>query len=84
MQDAPRRQRATTLGFLSVLLWGSSIAVGRFAIGQVGFLRGPMIMSLASGVIGSVVLFSRRRERALLRTLPASYWAACGGLFAPL
>ena len=81
MPDAPRRQRATTLGFLSVLLWGTSIAVGRFAIGQVGFLRGPMIMSLASGVIGAAFIFSRSKERAGLRTLPASYWAVCGGLF---
>jgi drug/metabolite transporter (DMT)-like permease len=81
VQDAPRRQRATTLGFLSILLWGTSIAVGRFAIGQVGFLRGPMIMSLASGAIGSALLFSRRNERAGLRSLPPAYWAVCGGLF---
>jgi drug/metabolite transporter (DMT)-like permease len=81
VQDAPRGQRATTLGFLSILLWGTSIAVGRYAIGQVGFLRGPMIMSLASGVIGSVFIFARRRERAGLRTLPPSYWVVCGGLF---
>ena len=81
MQAEPRRSRATTLGFLSVLLWGTSIAVGRFAIGQVGFLRGPMIMSLASGVIGTAYVLSLRRERAELRTLPASYWVVCGGLF---
>jgi drug/metabolite transporter (DMT)-like permease len=81
VQDIGRRQRATTLGFLSILLWGTSIAVGRFAIGQVGFLRGPMIMSLASGVIGSAFILSRKRERAELRTLPPMYWVVCGGLF---
>ena len=79
MPDASRR--ATAVGFLSILLWGTSIAVGRFAFGQVGFLRGPAIMSLASGAIGSVLVLSRKRQRAALRTLPAAYWAACGGLF---
>jgi drug/metabolite transporter (DMT)-like permease len=81
VQEVLRRRRATTFGFLSVLLWGTSIAVGRFAIAQVGVLRGPMIMSLASGVIGSAVILSQRRERAELRTLPVSYWLVCGGLF---
>jgi drug/metabolite transporter (DMT)-like permease len=81
VQDIRRRQRATTLGFLSILLWGTSIAVGRLAIGQVGFLRGPLLMSLASGVIGSAFILSRKRERALLGTLPLKYWTVCGGLF---
>jgi drug/metabolite transporter (DMT)-like permease len=78
--DAPR-SRSTAAGFLSILLWGTSIAVGRFAIGEVGLLRGPLIMSLTSGIIGTALLLSRRAERKKLRSLPAAYWPVCGGLF---
>ena len=75
------RSGATASGFLSILLWGTSIAIGRFVIGEVGLLRGPMIMALASGSLGTAVLIARRGERLKLCTLPAAYWPACGGLF---
>jgi drug/metabolite transporter (DMT)-like permease len=79
---APRERRgATASGFLSIFLWGTSIAIARFVMGEVGLLRGSMIMVLASGSLGTAILLARRGERQKLRALPAAYWPACGGLF---
>ena len=50
-------------------------------MGEVGLLRGAMIMALASGSLGTAMLLVRRGELQKLRTLPALYWPACGGLF---
>jgi drug/metabolite transporter (DMT)-like permease len=80
-QPGATRAGPTAVGFLSILLWGTSIAVARLAMGQTGALRGALIMTLASGVVGSVILMSRRTERAKLATLPWRYWVICGGLF---
>jgi drug/metabolite transporter (DMT)-like permease len=71
----------TAAGFLSILLWGTSIAVGRLAMGEVGLLRAALFMTLGSGIFGSIILLARRDERTKLRTLPPVYWWACGGLF---
>jgi drug/metabolite transporter (DMT)-like permease len=71
----------TAAGFLSILLWGTSIAVARLAMGEIGVMSGALLMALGSGVVGSILLLSRRQERAKLRALPPLYWAVCGGLF---
>jgi len=78
---ARARRTSTGFGFLAILLWGTSIAVGRVVMGNIGLVEGPLVMSLSSGALGTVLLLGRRSERAKLRTLPLSYWAACGGLF---
>jgi drug/metabolite transporter (DMT)-like permease len=75
------RTGPTAAGFLSILLWGTSIAVGRLAMGEAGLMRGALLMALCSGVVGSILLLARRAERAKLRTLPRLYWWVCGGLF---
>jgi drug/metabolite transporter (DMT)-like permease len=75
------RTGPTAAGFLSILLWGTSIAVGRLVMGEAGPLRGALFMALGSGIVGSILLLSRREERAKLLTLPRPYWWVCGGLF---
>ena len=71
----------TAAGFLSIILWGTSIAVGRLAMGEFGLLRGALFMTLGSGILGSILVLARGDERAKLRTLPPAYWLVCGGLF---
>jgi drug/metabolite transporter (DMT)-like permease len=71
----------TALGLVSVLLWGTSIAVNRLIVDGIGLLRGPLVSTAASGVVGIIFLAVRRGELARLRGLPAAYWAACGSLF---
>ena len=79
--EVTRVNAATGSGFLSIALWGTSIAAGRLIMGEVGLLLGPLIISLASGAIGTAIVIARPRERARLRSLPLRYWAVCGSLF---
>jgi drug/metabolite transporter (DMT)-like permease len=72
---------ATGSGFVAIALWGTSIAVGRLIMGEVGLLLGPLIISIASGTVGTAILVLRPGERAKLRSLPPRYWAVCGSLF---
>ena len=75
------RASATARGFLAILFWGTSVVAGRLIMGSLGLLRGPLLATLASGTIGSIVVLSRRTGRRALRQLPARYWVVCGGLF---
>jgi drug/metabolite transporter (DMT)-like permease len=78
----PVSPRASTgLGFLAILLWSTSIAVGRLVMTDVGVLRGPFILSLASGGVGTIVTLSRPGGLRRLAGLGWRYWLACGGLF---
>jgi drug/metabolite transporter (DMT)-like permease len=72
---------STGLGFLAILFWGTSIAVGRLVMTDVGLFLGPFILTATSGTIGTIVLFTRPGQFAKLRALPARYWIVCGGLF---
>ncbi len=82
MERARTRDRAATrLGLVSILLWGTSIAVNRLIVEDVGLLRGPMISTAISGLVGMIVLTVRRDEWAKLARLPAAFWAVCGTLF---
>jgi drug/metabolite transporter (DMT)-like permease len=74
-------QFSTGLGFLAILLWSTSIAVGRLVMTDIGIFLGPFILTLASGGIGTVILLIRRGELGRLGRLPARYWVVCGGLF---
>ena len=78
---ASSRGLATGLGFASVILWGTSIAVNRLLVQELGLLQGPLISTAISGTAGIVLLALRRGEMAKLRRLPALFWAVCGGLF---
>jgi drug/metabolite transporter (DMT)-like permease len=71
----------TGLGFLTIALWGTSIAVNRIVVENIGLLRGPLISTAVSGAIGVALLLIRRGEAAKLARLPAAYWAVCGSLF---
>jgi drug/metabolite transporter (DMT)-like permease len=73
--------RATAFGLVSVVLWGTSIAVNRLVVDGIGLLRGPLISTLLTGTIGVAILAFRKGELAKLRRLPARYWAVCGGIF---
>jgi drug/metabolite transporter (DMT)-like permease len=64
-----------------VLLWGTSIGVNRLIVDGIGLLRGPLLSTLLSGIIGVGVLALRRGEVAKLARLPAGFWAVCGSLF---
>jgi drug/metabolite transporter (DMT)-like permease len=72
---------STGLGFLAILIWSTSIAVGRLVVADIGVLMGPFILTLASGAVGLLALLLRRGSLALLATLPRRYWIVCGGLF---
>ena len=72
---------STGLGFLAILLWSTSIAVGRLVMADIGIFLGPFILTLTSGAIGTVVLAVRPGQMAKLAALPARYWIVCGGLF---
>jgi len=72
---------ATTRGFVAIFFWGTSIVAGRLIMGSLGLLRGPLAATLVSGILGTVVVLSRRAGREALRGLGARYWLACGGLF---
>jgi drug/metabolite transporter (DMT)-like permease len=72
---------STVLGFLAILFWGTSIAVGRLVMSDIGLLLGPFILTVTSGAIGTIVLAVRPGQLAKLRGLPTRYWVVCGGLF---
>jgi drug/metabolite transporter (DMT)-like permease len=72
---------STGLGFLAILLWSTSIAVGRLVMTDVGVFLGPLLLTLASGAAGTVVMLARPGGRARLLGLPRRYWIVCGGLF---
>ncbi|MCX7039133.1 MAG: hypothetical protein NT005_08380, partial [Spirochaetes bacterium] len=78
---APSAGVSTGLGFLAILFWGTSIAVGRLVMTDIGLFLGPFILTVTSGTIGTIVLFVRPGQIAKLRALPARYWIVCGGLF---
>ncbi|MBE3063864.1 MAG: hypothetical protein IMZ69_02455 [Spirochaetes bacterium] len=78
---APSAGLSTGLGFLAILFWGTSIAVGRLVMIDVGLFLGPFILAAASGTIGTIGLLVRQGQLAKLRALPARYWIVCGGLF---
>jgi drug/metabolite transporter (DMT)-like permease len=72
---------STGLGFLAILLWSTSIAVGRLVMAEVGAFLGPFLLTLASGAVGTVVIMVTPGGRARLSGLPRRYWVVCGGLF---
>ena len=77
----PSARVPTALGFLAILFWGTSIAVGRLVMTDIGLILGPFILTVTSGTIGTIFLFVRPGQIAKLRALPARYWIVCGGLF---
>jgi drug/metabolite transporter (DMT)-like permease len=48
---------------------------------SLGIVTGPMILTLASGGIGTAAVLLSPGQAAKLRALPLRYWLACGGLF---
>ncbi len=72
---------STGLGLLAILLWSTSIAVGRIVMTDVGMFLGPFILTLSSGTIGTTIALATPGGRARLAALPRRYWIVCGGLF---
>jgi drug/metabolite transporter (DMT)-like permease len=72
---------STGLGLASILLWGTSIAVNRLIVVDIGLVRGPLLSTAISGLVGIAILAVRRGELARLATLPSAFWAVCGTLF---
>jgi drug/metabolite transporter (DMT)-like permease len=82
MQHLPERRGVSTgLGLASILLWGTSIAVNRLIVVDIGLVRGPLLSTAISGLVGMVILAARRGELARLARLPSAFWAVCGTLF---
>ena len=82
MEDGSGRNAIPTgLGLFSVVLWGTSIAINRLVITDIGLLRGPLISTAVSGIIGMSLVMARRGETMKLARLPMVYWIVCGGLF---
>lgn len=72
---------ATAAGLAAILFWGTSIAVNRLLMDSLGIVTGPMLLTLAAGGAGTVMVLLSPGQRAALRALPPRYWTVCGGLF---
>jgi len=71
----------TGLGIVSILLWSSTVALGRSLSEQLGMLTaGASVFGLA-GILGCIVLLVRRRLGDTLRALTPAYVLRCGSLF---
>ncbi len=73
--------RATLLGVLAVVLWGTAIACSRSLSEKLGTLTAPTVLFAVAGALGLLpVLLDGGRRRALVR-LPWRYVLGCGTLF---
>jgi len=68
---------ATILGILSIVFWGTAVAVSRRLMERVGFLTAGASVYLAAGVLSCAV--SARSLRKAFR-MPTKYLWVCGGL----
>lgn len=77
------RQRAlsTGLGLSAVVLWSSTVALGRSLSEQLGMLAAGALVYGLAGALGCAVLAVRGRLGETLRALSPAFVVRCGGLF---
>lgn len=75
------QRRATALGVVAIVLWGSTVAFGRSLTAQLGPLRAAgAVYALCAAISLGLLLARPARLREALR-LPRRYLLVCGGLF---
>ncbi|NQT86991.1 EamA family transporter [bacterium] len=84
MTESPERSprgsaRATSLGVLAVVFWGSTIPVSRSLTESLGVFTAAACVYLGAGVLGMVHAIATGKWRALRQTSPR-YLLVCGGL----
>ncbi|MDD2709214.1 MAG: aromatic amino acid DMT transporter YddG [Verrucomicrobiae bacterium] len=72
---------ATLLGLISILFWGSSIAVNRVVQDFFGIILGPAVYYCAGGLLAMGTMALHPGEIRKLKEVPVSYWIWCGFLF---
>jgi len=72
---------ATVLGLAAVAIWGSTIAVMRSVVEQLGNVAAGAYAFLIGGVVGMVYLLGRRDGIRALALLPRTYLAGGSALF---
>jgi drug/metabolite transporter (DMT)-like permease len=74
--------RATLGGMFAILLWSTSVALGRSVAGQMGPLTAAAAVYTFGGLLGLAWEVARRRQPvSIMLRLPAGYLVGCGGLF---
>ena len=69
------------LGIVSILLWSSTVALGRSLSEQLGLLTAGAVVFGLAGTLGAVSLAARRQLGDTLRALTPAYVLRCGSLF---
>jgi drug/metabolite transporter (DMT)-like permease len=72
----------TLLGIASILLWSTTIAVGRSLTEQLGAFTSASLIYLLGGTVGLLGLVASTRARQGLLSLPRRYLFGAGSLFA--
>jgi drug/metabolite transporter (DMT)-like permease len=72
----------TALGIASILLWSTTVALGRSLAEQLGAFTAASLIYLLGGSIGTGYLAAHSRTRLGLRSLPRRYLLGAGSLFA--
>lgn len=70
----------TALGFVAILLWGTTIPLSRHAAEQLGAFSAAAAVYLTSGIIGCLCLLVTGRIRTLRLEMSRKYLWGCGGL----
>ena len=76
-----RARRATVLGLLAILLWSTTVALGRDVIERTGLLVGGALIFSGAGVISLAVVALREKGCGWLRHLSVQHLVVCGPLF---
>lgn len=71
----------TAFGLAAVVLWGTTVAVGRSVTAQLGPLLGAASLYTICALVSSLLLLLRPERRREALALPRRYLVACGGLF---
>jgi drug/metabolite transporter (DMT)-like permease len=70
----------TILGFVAIVLWGTTIPLSRHAAEQLGAFSSATAVYLVSGAIGCLYLLITGRLRTRRLEMPRKYLWGCGGL----
>jgi drug/metabolite transporter (DMT)-like permease len=77
-----KRRLYTSLGIAALVLWSTTVALGRSLGEQLGPLTSASVIYLLGGVLGCVHLVLARQGIAAIRSMRVRYLLGCGGLFA--
>jgi drug/metabolite transporter (DMT)-like permease len=80
--DRRTRALSTGLGIAAILLWSTTVALGRSLSERLGPLSSASTIYLLGGTLGGVYLAMRPKARAGIRSLSTRYILGCGCLFA--